>query len=282
MATLLRHSPDTNVGENERLFSLVAGAGLLAYGLTRRDRTGLGLAAIGSGLAWRGATGHCTCYQAFGMNTVIRGHSKGTGSRGGVSYQVGIRVDHEIRIRKSPEELYNFWRNFENLPRFMHHLESVQVKENGVSHWVVRGPAGLRVEWDAETINEIENQLIGWRSLHGSQVDNGGSVHFEPAADGTTIVRVALQYKPLAGNVGAAVARWLGEDPSVMIREDLQRFRELMETGTVTARSNNKNAAADSRWADKGRKIWDRDNVQSSSEESFPASDSPSWTPETL
>jgi uncharacterized membrane protein len=285
MATLLKRNTDTNVGEMERWLSLVAGAGLMAYGLSKRNGTGLGWAAIGGSLAWRGASGHCNVYRAFGVDTRERGYEKGTGSDKGVPYKLGIRVDHEIRIHKSPEELYRFWRNLENLPRFMSHVESVREKGNGTSHWTVCGPAGLRLEWDAEIVNEIDNKLIGWRSLPGSQVDNGGSVHFDPAGDGSTIVRVELQYNPPAGSVGARVSRALGEDPEQMIREDMQRFRELMETGSVSAQGGKQRASGtESRWnpGGKGKRANESDTVQDASEESFPASDAPAWTPGAL
>jgi uncharacterized membrane protein len=269
------------VGENERWASIIAGTGLLAYGLARRDRKGLGFAALGTALAWRGASGHCGFYQALGINTVKRGYEKGTGSKAGLSYEQGIRVDREIRINRPVEDLYRFWRNFENLPHFMDNLDSVCARDNRVSHWVVRGPRGYKVEWDAEIVNEVENKLIGWRSLPGSQVENGGSVHFEPTGTGETIVRVALQYNPPAGGVGAAVSRWLGEDPAEMIRQDLRRFKELMETGTVTAGSAGRSAAKDSRWSEDRRRM-DEDSDSSSSEESIPASDAPTRTPEVL
>ncbi|HYO83995.1 MAG TPA: SRPBCC family protein, partial [Bryobacteraceae bacterium] len=177
---------------------------------------------------------------------------------------------------RSPEELYQFWRTLENLPRFMRNLEQVEVRSDRLSHWEVRGPAGMRLGWDAEIINEVENRLIGWRSLPGAQVDNGGSVHFEPAADGSTIVRVSLQYNPPAGGVGAIVARLVGEDPAQQIREDLARFREIMETGAISCQTTGKAPRKQK------QKVWDRDTVQNASEESFPASDPPSWTPETL
>lgn len=287
MTPVLHKRADTNVGENERWISLLAGAGLVAYGLAKRDRVAFGLAGIGAYVAWRGASGFCPVYQAFGASTAQRGgEQKGTGSKAGVAYQMGIRVDHELRIDKPAEELYRFWRNFENLPRFMHHLDSVQVRDDRVSHWTVRGPAGLKLEWDAEIVNEIENRLIGWRSLPGARVENGGSVHFDTADDGKTIVRIAMQYNPPAGNVGARIAKLFGEDPKEMIREDLQRFRELMETGALTSRSkaqaqSTKVKADESRWTG-GRRLWDRDAVESSSEDSFPASDPPSFTPETI
>jgi uncharacterized membrane protein len=128
------------------------------------------------------------------------------------------------------DQVYRFWRNFENLPKFMKHLDAVAMREAGVSHWVARGPAGTKVEWDARIINEIDNKLIGWQSLEGSMVSTAGSVNFRETYGGTD-VRVHLQYNPPAGKLGAAVAWLFGEEPNVQIREDLQRFKHLMETG---------------------------------------------------
>ena len=278
MATVLKRRPNTNISETERWISLIGGAGLAAWGLTRRDKGGLGLAAIGGTMMYWGATGHCNLYQTLGMNTAARGYGKGTGSKAGVPYELGIRVDHEVRINRPVGDVYKFWRNLENLPRFMHHLLRVEVRNDRTSHWVVRGPAGMTVEWDAEIVNDIENQVIGWRSLPGSQVDNGGSVRFESTPDGMTAVRVSLQYNPPAGAVGAWVARYFGEDPEHTIREDMQRFCELMDTGTLSFPSTGKAP----RRKKTGRDQWTRDDVQNSSEESFPASDPPSWTPEAL
>lgn len=270
---------NTNVSQVERLLSILGGSGLIAYGLTKRNPGRLGLAALGGGLMWRGISGHCDVYQAFGVNTAERGYEKGTGSRDGVPYELGIRVDHEMPIHRRPEELYRFWRNLENLPRFMDHLQSVNVIDDRVSHWVAKGPAGFNVEWEAEIINDIPNQLIGWRSLEGSQVDNGGSVRFESMENGEgTIVKVSLQYNPPAGQVGALIARAFGEDPQRTIAEDLRRFKELMETGNISAAPSKKST----RKAGQEGRTWDRDAVTNSSEESFPASDPPSWTPEAL
>jgi uncharacterized membrane protein len=131
--------------------------------------------------------------------------------------------------------VYQFWRNFENLPRFMDHLESVTVLDENRSHWVAKAPAGTRVEWDAVIHNEIQNELIAWRSLPKADVNNAGSVHFNSAGDGATEVRVVLSYQPPAGKLGAVVAKLLGEEPSTQVDDDLRRFKQVMEAAVPTA-----------------------------------------------
>jgi uncharacterized membrane protein len=139
-------------------------------------------------------------------------------------------------VNRPPEELYKFWRNFENLPQFMEHLVAVKGgSENQRSRWVAKAPGGLTVEWDAEIINERQNELIAWRSLPGSDVANAGSVRFEPCPDGRgTFVKIELEYDPPGGALGARFARLLGEAPEQQVADDLRRFKQLMETGEVT------------------------------------------------
>ena len=143
----------------------------------------------------------------------------------------GIHVEASVTIGRPVSELYRFWRNFENLPTFMEHLESVSQREEGVSHWVAKGPAGMKVEWDARIINDVQNKVIGWQSLTGSTVSTAGSVNFDEEPGGTRVT-VHLQYHPPGGTLGAAVARLFGEEPNQTIREDLDRFKQLMERGT--------------------------------------------------
>jgi len=153
----------------------------------------------------------------------------GAATRSGV-----IRVQKTVTINRSPEELYRFWRDFQNLPRFMNHLGSVQVIGDKRSHWVARGPAGMRVEWDAEVIEDRSNEVIKWRSLEGSDVDNVGSVRFERAPGGRgTVVRVEIEYSPPAGVIGAGLAKLFGEDPEWQLKDDLRRFKQVMEAGEV-------------------------------------------------
>lgn len=143
-------------------------------------------------------------------------------------------VRKSITINRPAEEIYQFWRNFENLPRFMNHLKAVTISADNHSHWVAKGPAGTEVEWDAEITEEIPGQLIAWRSLAGATVENEGSVRFEPATGGRgTVVRVHLNYRPPGGQVGATIAKLLGEAPENQIPGDLHRIKQLLETGEI-------------------------------------------------
>ncbi|MEX2119352.1 MAG: YgaP-like transmembrane domain [Pirellulales bacterium] len=220
---------DRNVGEVERIASAVAGAALAAYGLRRGSLGGLVLAATGGGLLYRGLTGHCYLYQALGVNTTAEPRGPATSVPAGQ----GAKVEASLVVDRSPAELFRFWRNLENLPRIMTHLESVSQTSQTGSHWVAQAPLGTVVEWDAEIINERENELIAWRSLVGSTVDNAGSVHFEPAGPGATRVKVSLKYDPPGGKLGVAAAKLLGEEPQRQIDEDLQRFKQMMEAASL-------------------------------------------------
>lgn len=222
---------ETNVGNLERWLSVIAGSALAGYGLKRRSIAGLVLSGAGGALVWRGATGRCPVYHALGVSTA----GEPQGDQVSVPYGRGIGVEKTVTINATPEQLYSFWRDFENLPRFMVHLQSVKVIDDKRSHWVATGPAGIDAEWDAEIINEIPNELIGWRSVEGSRVDNAGSVHFTRASGGGrgTEVKVVLRYDPPAGALGAAFAKLFGEDPAHQVQEDLRRLKQLIETGEL-------------------------------------------------
>ncbi len=144
------------------------------------------------------------------------------------------QVKKSLIINRSPEELYQFWHDFENLPRFMLHLESVRVTGEGHSHWVAKAPAGTTVEWDAEITEDRPGELIAWRSLEGADVENSGSVHFKGAPGGRgTIVRVEMEYNPPGGRIGGLVAKLTGDDPGRQAQEALRCFKQLMEAGEV-------------------------------------------------
>ena len=222
-----------NVATTERWASALGGAALTAYALRQlKDRSASGavLAAAGTALIYRGATGHCSMYAAAGINTAYdvdeTKHALG-GPR-------GINVEEVFTILTTPEELYAFWRNFERLPRFMEHLVQVIQIDSRRSHWVAKAPAGRTVEWDAEIINEIPGELIAWQTLPGADVVSAGSVWFKPAPGGRgTEVRVRLQYEPPAGRLGATIAFLTGHDPARTIREDQRRLKQLIEGGEI-------------------------------------------------
>jgi uncharacterized membrane protein len=218
-----------NVGDLERTLSAVGGGALALYGLSRGTLGGLCLAGLGGALLYRGLTGHCDMYCALGVSTADE-HGPMTSVPAGS----GVKVEQSATINRPASDLYLFWSNFENLPSFFRHLESVKRIDGRRSHWVAKGPLGTSVEWDAEVHTARPNELISWRSLPGSEVDTAGSVHFLPRGAATE-VRVVLKYDPPAGKVGAAVARWLGEAPEQQIAEDLNAFRRLMEAGESAA-----------------------------------------------
>jgi uncharacterized membrane protein len=220
---------------------MVAGGALAALALKRRTRASGAAAIAGAELIYRGATGHCHLYQALGVNRAESlAFERGTGiiadrgsdTRRRLGGRRGIHVEESVTINRPIAEVYRFWRNFENLPKFMKHLEMVATREEGISHWVAKGPAGTSAEWDARIINEVENQVIGWQSLDGSTISTAGSVNFDEAEHGT-MVRVRLQYNPPAGKLGSAVAWLFGEEPSQQVHEDLRRFKALLETGEI-------------------------------------------------
>jgi len=222
---------ELNVGTVERIVSGIAGVAIIGFSVRRR-RLRPFLLPIGTGLIARAVSGRCSVNRALGRNSAD-GATR-TSPVASVHRGQGIKIEEAIFIERSPEDLYLFWRNLENLPRFMEHLESVTVLDDRRSRWVAKGPAGSSIEWDVEIHNEIENELIAWRSLPGAEVNNAGSVHFRSAGDGLTEVRVVLSYEPPAGRVGAMVAKLFGEEPAQQVSDDLDRFREVMESGAAT------------------------------------------------
>ena len=228
-----RHPPSgsqtpeqVNVGHTERWVSAIAGATFLVAGL-RRKRWRRLLWPVGGALITRAVTGKSSLNRVLGRNSARnRQRSSPVAS---LDAGTGTRVDRTIVVDRSPEELFRFWRDFTNLPRFMDNLESVTILDEDHSHWVAKGPAGTRVEWDATIHNEIEDELIAWRSLPGADVNQAGSVRFVPTGDGRTDVRVVLRYRAPAGKLGDAVAKLLGEDPSRQVADDLRRFKQVVE-----------------------------------------------------
>jgi uncharacterized membrane protein len=270
-----RQTHGKNVGTIERWGSALGGAILGAYGLKRRSLGGAALALLGGGLVYRGIKGYCPCYQALDINT----------SGEGEATQL-IEVEKAITIDKSPDELYRFWRHFENLPRFMAHLKSVQSLDHRRLHWAARAPLGMTAEWDAEITEERDNEFIAWRSLEGSRIPNQGCVRFRRAPGGRgTEVHITLAYRPPLGKLGATVAKLFGEEPTQQLDEDLRRFKCLMETGEIPTIEGQPSVWVSTRREELSRQGQQSlrpslrgDVVEESSKRSSPASDAPAWT----
>lgn len=209
-----------HLSDTERWGSLITGGALVLMGLRERSLRGVLMALAGGGLAYHGATGQKslkdTVTEAAGLDKSIRVEKSAT------------------ILNKSPEELYRFWRNFENLPTFMKHLKSVQVIDNTRSHWVADAPLGQSLEWDAEIVKDQENQLIAWTSVEGADVENSGFVRFQSAPPGRgTEVKVVMEYTPPGSTLGAALAKLFGKDAEQQIGDELRRFKMLMEAGEI-------------------------------------------------
>ena len=224
-AERLHHGPGSLI-DAETWLALGGGALLLLAGASRRSRGGALLALSSAPLLYRGITGN--------WPSLANGVTSSDTTKAALAGRRGVHVRESIRLEVPLADVYGFWRRLENLPRFMTHLDRVIERPDGTSHWVAAGPAGLTVEWDAEIINQVDNKLIAWRSLPGSDVVSAGSVNFDAARAGrSTELRVDLQYAPPAGKAGALIASLFGREPSQTIREDLRHFKQLIEAGEI-------------------------------------------------
>jgi len=215
-----------NISKTERWASTLLGAALAAAGYRRENRA-LGIA--GFALLGRGASGFCPVSAAVGRDT-----ASGSDTRARLAGPRGVNVEAAITIYRPQQEVYAYWRSFENLANFMDHLVEVHDLDGRRSHWVAKGPLGVHVEWDAEIIKDVPPELISWKTVNDADVVSAGSVWFQQApGDHGTEVRVRLQYDPPAGKLGATVAWMLGEDAQQAIEDDLRRFKQLLETGEV-------------------------------------------------
>ncbi|WP_341530909.1 SRPBCC family protein [Nostoc sp. UHCC 0302] len=204
--------------EVERWASLIGGGAMVLMGLKQGSLRGALTALAGGGLIYQGATKQSTIQQA----------------QEAIGVNKPIKVEKTVTINKSADELYRFWHNFENLPTFMKHLKSVKVYNEKRSHWITNAPLGNSVEWDADILEDRENEFISWASVEGADVDNSGFVRFKKApGDRGTEVKVVLEYNPPGGALTAAVAKLFGEEPEQQIGDELRRFKMLMETGEI-------------------------------------------------
>jgi len=191
-----------------RWSALITGGALTLIGLSKRSKAGIAIAAAGGLLSFAGA------------KTDIR--------------QRELIARSSILLNCTPEQAYQFWSNFENLPLFMRHLESVTLMGESRSRWTAIGPLGKRVRWDAEIAFDRKDDVIAWRSLPDSEIYVDGIVKFRSApANRGTIITTIVVYQPPAGALGGTLIKILGKDPSFMMRQDLRRMKALIETGEI-------------------------------------------------
>lgn len=222
-----------NVGRTERTASVAAGIVLTMWGASRLTTLkGWAAALAGGAMAYRGISGRCGLYKTLGLSTASQKDSNGAKPED--YFSRGIQIRRSQTICKTAAELYEFWHDFSNLPKFMTHLKRVSVLDDKNSRWATKGPFGAEFEWNAEIINDEPNRVIAWRSTADSEVDNSGSVRFVESPDlGATEVIITIDYIPPAGKAGALLAKLFGEDPEQQIAGDLRRFKQLMEAGEI-------------------------------------------------
>jgi len=218
-------SSRVNVGQAERIISVVSGTALAVLGIRKWNTTyGKALGVIGTVLLKRGVTGYCEVNNALNRNTANK-------------KAPAIEVKSVFTVLKPINEVYEFWRNFENLPRFMKHLQEVEVLDERRSHWAARIPGGLgKISWEAVIQEEVPNRLISWCSLPGSTIDNAGHLLFEQSADNEgTVIQARISYRLPAGHVGSMAGKLVNPVVEGMIKEDLRRFKSLLETGEISS-----------------------------------------------
>jgi uncharacterized membrane protein len=204
---------------------MIGGATLALTGLARLRHKhlfpGLAMLAAGSMFLYRGKTGHCDMYEAIGVSTAG-------------SSETGVTVEKTLTINRSSREVYDFWRNFSNLPRFMRYLDSVRMTGDRTSHWKAKVPGGISLEWDAETTEDSPGR-ISWHSIGDADIHNEGSVHFKDAPGGRgTEMTVTLAFYPPGGTLGRVAGRLLSSITTMTIEEDLRNFKQIIETGETS------------------------------------------------
>jgi uncharacterized membrane protein len=211
--------PSANVGSTERIVTLMAGAALLGYAWKNGSKS-LGL--VSGGLLARGATGYCPGYAAMGVN-----HAD---TRQALAGGRGVHIRESVTINAPPDQVYRFWRQLDRLPEVMPHLEKVEQLDAKRSRWTAKAFDQVPITWNAEIINEVPFETIGWKTLPGEAIQNAGAVTFKPVpGNGGTEVRVHLQYAAPGGRAASWLARMAGEDPARLTRDGLLALKHRLE-----------------------------------------------------
>lgn len=234
MKTMSMNQSERGILQQPGLLAMAGTALMFAMGSRRSPAMRLALTVAAGSLLYQGVTGRSP------MQALAPLLKRGRSEKG------HLYVTTSVMIARPTQELYEFWRNFENLPRFMKHLENVQVYDPLHSHWRAKAPAGMNVEWDAEVTRDIPGQEISWRALPGSDVENWGTVRFRQAIDGRgTDVQVKMNYRPPGGKLGAAIAALFGEEPQQQVEDDLQRLKKMLEAGEIGATPSSQTTQSD-------------------------------------
>jgi uncharacterized membrane protein len=236
-------SANINVGVGERIGSVFLGAATTAYGLRHLGSLGgLALTLTGGVLLYRGLTGYCPVNNAIGRNSVNRRTS-------------AMEANETFSINKPRSEVYAFWRQLENLPKFMKHLKDVKVEDSLRSTWTAEVPGGLgTISWEAVITDDRDGELLSWASLPGSTVDNAGEVRFKDDTAGGTEIQVSMSYRLPAGDLGTVAGKLFSPFIESMIKEDILRLKSIMETGEVASEISRTGAESSSTSETKAKK----------------------------
>lgn len=207
-----------NVSNTERILSLVGGSLLLVDGLTRNKKISIPELLLSGMLIFRGASGYCPGYDVLKKNKTSKSVRN-------------INIRTSIIVYKSREKVYKFWRNLNNLPYFMEHLEYVQVLDENRSRWKVKGPVGIPLTWEAYIVKDEPGEFIGWSSLPGSDIETSGKVQFRDAGKYATEIEVNISYRPSQGIISEGIAKLFNKKFKKLLENDIKNFKKYIESG---------------------------------------------------
>lgn len=210
---------EANISSIERIIMVATGSYLLYSGLSGNKKN-IMQSITGSALLLRGIAGYCPAYDAMG--------------KGGKMKSTNVNIRTCITIDKPVEEVYRFWRNLENLPKFMQHLDAVVEKDKVTSHWTASGPGGIgKISWEAHILMDEKGKMLSWHSLPDSKIDNSGKVLFNDNGMGGTELNVAISYHAPLGIAGEAAAKLLNPFFERMVKSDIESLKTYLEIGSM-------------------------------------------------